>query len=139
MHKMKVLADVMAAAGVPISDDELVDYVITGLGAAFNAIAGALTIGNRSVPFAEFYSHILSFEALQAQQAQATEEWSSSVNAAMRPNPYGNQGGNRPRTQDYNPAYQGGGRPTGNPGQHGQGRGGGNGGSYGGFNGGNTG
>jgi hypothetical protein len=88
MHKMKALADIMAA-GAPISDDELVDYIITGLGKSFNSIAGALTIGNRSVPYSEFYSHVLSFEALQAQQSQANEEWSSSVNAAMRPNSYG--------------------------------------------------
>ena len=57
---------------------------------------------------------ILSFESLQAQQAHA-EEWTSSVNVAMRPNP----------------AYQGGGssyRPNSNDGQQGQARNGGNGG-----------
>ncbi|KAK1612057.1 hypothetical protein QYE76_035730 [Lolium multiflorum] len=34
MHMMKSLADSMAAAGSPISDDDLVDYIITGLGSA---------------------------------------------------------------------------------------------------------
>jgi hypothetical protein len=32
MHKMKALANTMAAAGTPVSNDELVDYIITGLG-----------------------------------------------------------------------------------------------------------
>jgi histone deacetylase 1/2 len=32
MQKMKSLSDVMAAAGAPINNDELVDYIITGLG-----------------------------------------------------------------------------------------------------------
>jgi hypothetical protein len=78
MHMMKSLADTMAAAGVPISNDELVDYIITRLGSAFNSIAASLTVGNQSVPYTAFYAHIISFEALQAQQAQA-EGWTSDT------------------------------------------------------------
>ena len=64
-----------------------------------------LTIKNQSVTYTEFYAHILSFEALQAQQAQA-EGWTSSANAASRPAP---PTGPRPRVQDYNqPPPQGG-------------------------------
>ena len=84
MQKMKNLADIMASAGHPVSDDELVDYIITGLGSAFNSIAGALNLSTRSVPYTEFYSSVLSFEAMQAQQAE-TEEWPSSANAVSRP------------------------------------------------------
>jgi hypothetical protein len=73
MHKMKALADTMAAAGAPISNDELVDYIITGLGSGYRAIAASLTLNNRSVLYAEFYSSVLSFEALEAQQDQAEE------------------------------------------------------------------
>ena len=105
MHKMKALADAMAAAGAPISDDELADYIITGLGSAYNSIAASLTVGNKSVPYTDFYSHILSFESLQAQQAQV-EEWASSAHAASRFAPVGNPG--RPRMQDYSPPYQSG-------------------------------
>jgi histone deacetylase 1/2 len=129
MHKMKALADIMAAAGAPVSNDELVDYIITGLGSAYRAIAVSLTLNNRSVPYAEFYSSVLSFEALEAQQAQA-EEWSSSANAVSRPASYGNP--SRPHMQEYNPApqggYQGGNRTYGNGGQQGHNRTGGNGG-----------
>ena len=114
MHKMKGFADTMAAAGAPITDDELVDHLLTGLGSAYNAIAANYTVGNKSVSYSEFYSHVLSFEALQAQQAQA-EGWSSSVNAVMRPN----QGGGTP--------YQ----PYGYDGQQGQGRNGGGNNGYG--------
>ena len=67
MHKMKSFADTMAATGTPISDDELVDYIITGLGPDYNSITSSLTVGNRSVPYTEFYSAVLSFESLQAQ------------------------------------------------------------------------
>jgi hypothetical protein len=68
MQQMKALGDVMAAAGSSLSNDELVDYIITGLGKEYNAITATLTLGNKSVAYDEFCSHILSFEALQEQQ-----------------------------------------------------------------------
>jgi hypothetical protein len=64
MQQMKALGDVIVATGSPLSNDELIDYIITGLGKEFNAITATLTLGNKSVPYDEFYSHILSFEAL---------------------------------------------------------------------------
>ncbi|KAK1606785.1 hypothetical protein QYE76_030467 [Lolium multiflorum] len=127
MHMMKALADSMAAAGSPISDDDLVDYIITGLGSAYNGIAASLTVGNKSVPYVDFYSHILSFEALQAQQAQV-EGWTSSANAASRPPPPADH---RPRAPDYyTPPAPGAYRPNGGGTQHG----GGGGNPYGGHN-----
>jgi hypothetical protein len=64
MQQMKALGDVIVATGSPLSNDEIIDYIITGLGKEFNAITATLTLGNKSVPYDEFYSHILSFEAL---------------------------------------------------------------------------
>jgi hypothetical protein len=72
----------MAAAGSPLSNDELINYIITGLGKEFNAITVTLTLGNKFVPYDEFYSHILSFEALQEQQDQSAD-WSSSANVVL--------------------------------------------------------
>jgi histone deacetylase 1/2 len=137
MHKMKSFADAMAVAGAPISDDELVDYIITGLGKAYNPLAENLTLANRSVPYAEFYSAMLSFESLQASQGQDAE-WSSSANAATRPTsvadrPMQLSGG--PYVPSYGHQSQGhnGGNGGGNyyrpdNGRNGGGRGGGNGG-----------
>jgi hypothetical protein len=88
---MKALGDVMLAVGSPLSNDELVDYIITGLGKEFNAITVTLTLGNKSVPYDELYSHILLFEALQKQQDQFTD-WSSSTNAISHPSSYSNPG-----------------------------------------------
>jgi hypothetical protein len=115
MHMMKSFADAMATAGAPITDDELVDHIVLGLGPGYNSIAGALTVGNVSVTYADFYSHVLSFEALQAQQVE-TAEWSSSANAAFRPGGFGGSGGSpwQPRAPAYSLASAGGGRPVGN-------------------------
>jgi histone deacetylase 1/2 len=122
MHKMKALADTMAVAGAPISDDELVDYIITGLGKAYNSIAGNLTMNNRSVPYSEFYSTVLSFESLQAAQAQEDVDFISSANAAARPGFYNNP--SRPRSSDFAPVQYSGGSSGGSNAysQQGQGR-----------------
>jgi hypothetical protein len=82
MQQMKALGDVMAVAGSPLSNDEVINYIITRLGKEFNAITVTLTLGNKSVPYDEFYSHILSFEALQEQQDQSAD-WSSLVNVVL--------------------------------------------------------
>ncbi|XP_071683602.1 uncharacterized protein [Lolium perenne] len=119
MHKMKAITDTLAIAGAPVPNDDLVDYIITGLGKTFNAIAGHLTMGNRSVPYAEFYSGILSFDSMQTQQTQ-DDEWTSAANAASRAGSYSNN--SRPRAPDYSPVHSGGGHPSGNSYQQGQGR-----------------
>jgi hypothetical protein len=62
------LGDIRAAAGSPLSNDEFVEYIITRLSKEYNAITASLMLGNKYVPYDEFYSHILSFKALQEQQ-----------------------------------------------------------------------
>jgi hypothetical protein len=46
MQQMKALGDVMAVADSPLSNDKLVDYIITGLGKEFNTITTTLTLGS---------------------------------------------------------------------------------------------
>ncbi|KAK1664324.1 hypothetical protein QYE76_052483 [Lolium multiflorum] len=134
MHKMKALSDAMAAAGTVVPDEDLIDYIVTGLGSSYSGVAATLNFRNTPISYAEFYASVLQFEAMQAQQAQA-EGWSSSANAAARPGP-GN--GARPRPADQHQggggSYQGGGNRGGygNGGGQGRGNGGyGNGGGYG--------
>jgi hypothetical protein len=84
MHKVQALADAMATAGSPLRDDEIIDYMLTGLGSAFNPIAASLNMITRVVTAAEFYSMVLNYEGLQLSQLAETEEWASSANAAAR-------------------------------------------------------
>ena len=98
MHKVKALADAMASAGSPLTDDEIIDYMLTGLGKAFNPIAASLSVVVTPVMLAEFYSMVLNYEALQLSQQADDEEWTSSANAVARsgaPAPV-----NRPRAPD---------------------------------------
>jgi hypothetical protein len=85
-----------------------------------NTITASFTLGNKSVPYDEFYAHILSFEALQEQQDWSVD-WSSSANAVLRPGPYSNSG--QPRAPEYTagaPRQPGAYHPT--PGNSGNGR-----------------
>jgi hypothetical protein len=91
MQQMKALDNVMAAAGSPLPNEELVDYIITRLGKEYNALTVTLTLGNESMPYDVFYSHILSFEALQEQDQSA--DWSSSANTVSHPSFYSNLAG----------------------------------------------
>ena len=109
MNKVRVLADSMAAAGEPLSDDAVIDYMITGLGPAFNPLAAAMIRDNSDCSISDFYAHVLSYESvIQAQQAEPqAEDWSSSANAVSRPGPYSNNG--QPRPYNGTPAAQSGG------------------------------
>jgi hypothetical protein len=84
MHKVTALTDAMAAAGSPLSDEEVIDQMLTGLGPAFNPIAASLGVTNATVTLDEFYSMVLNYEALQQSQQLGPEDRSSSANAASR-------------------------------------------------------
>nr|XP_020162918.1 uncharacterized protein LOC109748288 [Aegilops tauschii subsp. strangulata] len=94
MQKVKALADSMAAAGSPLCDDEIIDYMLTGLGSAFNPIAASMNFAGMPITFPAFYSSVLHYEALQQQQSEL-EDWQSSANAASRP-VYHNTSGRTP-------------------------------------------
>ncbi|KAK1647013.1 hypothetical protein QYE76_064818 [Lolium multiflorum] len=114
MQKVKALADAMAAAGSPLRDDEIIDYMLTGLGTAYNPIAASMDFATTPVTMAMFYKTVLNYEGLQKQQQADPEDWTSSANAASRP--YFNNSG---RAGDS--SRPSGGRPAGggSQGQHG--------------------
>lgn len=52
----------MVAAGQPIIDDELVDYIITSLGPEFESLVSALVTRVELVSVDKLYSQMLTFE-----------------------------------------------------------------------------
>ncbi|CAM8992261.1 unnamed protein product [Rhodiola kirilowii] len=85
-QRMKALADTLASIGAPLKDDELIDYILAGLGPQFGPLAASLTIVNKTVTLTDFYAYLLSFEAMQAQHDQS-DDWLSSANTVARHNP----------------------------------------------------
>lgn len=82
-HKMKALSDTLASIGSPLTDDEMIDYILARLGPQFGPLAASLTIVNKTVSLTDFYAYLLSFEAMQEQQNQG-DDWSSSANSVSR-------------------------------------------------------
>uniref|UniRef100_A0A0A9AYP2 Uncharacterized protein n=1 Tax=Arundo donax TaxID=35708 RepID=A0A0A9AYP2_ARUDO len=54
--KMKTLGDEMAAAGRPLEDEEMVEYIITGLDEDFSPLVSALCARVELVSVGELYA-----------------------------------------------------------------------------------
>jgi hypothetical protein len=60
--KMRSLGDQMVVVGRPLEEDELVEYILTGLDADFNPIVSALIARKETITVSEAYQQLLAFE-----------------------------------------------------------------------------
>jgi hypothetical protein len=98
--KMKALGDQMVAAGRPLEEEELVEYILTGLDADFNPIVSALIARKETVTVSEAYQQLLAFETHM--DMLGLGQSSSSANMA-------NRGSGRGAGRGYNNGSRGGG------------------------------
>lgn len=114
--KMKSLGDEMATAGGrPIDEEELIQYIITGLGEGYSEVVSAVCARVEPISVSDLYSQVLNFEARQAIYRGAQEV---TVNVA-------NRGGFSHGGRGNSNGGQGGSRGGGDGGGHGRGNGGG--------------
>jgi hypothetical protein len=59
---MKQLADTLASIGKPLSEDEVVAYILAGLGPDYDTLVTSLTMRNDDLTLDEVYAYLLSFE-----------------------------------------------------------------------------
>jgi hypothetical protein len=90
---MKGFADAMATVGAPLPNDELIDYILAGLGKEFLVLQASLNVFSNANPttvilLTDFYSMLMSHEAMQD---TVKIDFSSLANVARR----GKQGGSR--------------------------------------------
>jgi hypothetical protein len=81
--KMKVLASELAAVGKPLDDDELIWYMLHGLGADYNNVKTAVR-ANPSTSLTDLYSQLQSFDQMHKLGDAVAEEFVSSANLARR-------------------------------------------------------
>lgn len=64
-QKMTGFADTMANIGQPMNDEEVIGYILAGLGPGHSDIFTAITVlsDKRKVTLPEFYSYLISHEA----------------------------------------------------------------------------
>jgi hypothetical protein len=83
--KIKGLASKLAAIDAPLHDDEVVAYLLAGLGSNYDPFVTSMTTKNEALSLDEVYAHLLSFEARQLQhQAEARLNIGASANVAGR-------------------------------------------------------
>jgi hypothetical protein len=60
--KMKSLADEMASAGKKLEDEELVSYILTGLGEDFDGVITVVSTHVEPITVNELYAHVVTQE-----------------------------------------------------------------------------
>jgi hypothetical protein len=83
----KSLADQLAAAGNPISDEELISYITNGLNSPFTSFITTYSFATRDtqISFDDFQDELLSHEMLLNQQQSKVTDSSAIALTAQRP------------------------------------------------------
>ncbi|XP_071685400.1 uncharacterized protein [Lolium perenne] len=81
--KMKVLASELTAVGKPLDDDELIWYMLHGLGEDYNNLKTEVR-ANPSTSLTDLYNQLQSFDQMHKLGDSVAEEFVSSANLARR-------------------------------------------------------
>lgn len=82
--KMRALGDEMAAAGRPLEDDELVEYILTGLDEEYDPVVSSVIGRSDAISVSELYSQMLAFETRLSLRNSGGHSSGSSANVANR-------------------------------------------------------
>ena len=95
---MKNLGDELAAAGRPVSDPEMVDYVLAGLDRDYDPVVAAIGAIKNSISVDDLFAQISAFDQRMEMLGDGPAGFRSSANAAVR----GRGGGSRGRGSSRN-------------------------------------
>jgi hypothetical protein len=109
--KMKALGDEMAAFGHPLDEEELVEYIITGLDDEYTPLVSALCVRKEPISVSELYLQMLNFETRIGLFQEGNQY--RSINAANRRGSRGRGGSHGHRGGRASPADRGTNAPTG--------------------------
>ncbi|KAK1697568.1 hypothetical protein QYE76_014265 [Lolium multiflorum] len=98
--KMKGLADELAAAGRPIDEEELVEYLLAGLDESYNPLFAAIGVnGGEDLTVSELYAQVCAYDSRMELLTDGSISGGASVNSAQRgrggPRGRGHYGGRR--------------------------------------------
>jgi hypothetical protein len=79
INKMRSVADEMFTTGRIIEEEELVEYILVGLGSEYDPIVSTVIARTDAVPISELYSQLLAFETRRV--LMNAHEGGSSVNS----------------------------------------------------------
>ncbi|CAM0957037.1 unnamed protein product [Alopecurus aequalis] len=83
-HHMKKIADTMATIGNPLGDDEIVSYVLSGLGDDHDNFATSMSViaGNNNFTLSDLYGHMTAYEARTGDRTPGTQFQHSANNTS---------------------------------------------------------
>ncbi|XP_071678482.1 uncharacterized protein [Lolium perenne] len=85
MSKMQGFADELIAAGHPLTDRQLVSYILAGLGADYNALVAALGVATTPISLSLLFSHLHAYDQRQLMlNGNQQPNFESSANVANR-------------------------------------------------------
>jgi hypothetical protein len=79
VNKMRSHADEMAAVGRVLEEEQIVEYILAGLGIEYDPIVSAVIARPTSILISELYSQLLAYET---RQVLMNNEGGSSINSA---------------------------------------------------------
>ena len=80
-HKIKGLATELAAAGSALQDDDVIAYLLAGLGPDYDPFVTSMTTKSEALTLDDVFAHLMTFEARQLQpQAELQLNPGSSTN-----------------------------------------------------------
>jgi histone deacetylase 1/2 len=137
---MKTLADSLAAIGQPLREDEIIAYILAGLGPDYDSLVTTLSVKAEDLTLDEVYAHLLAYEHRHdLHDSDYSLGGGASANFSRRGGGHGNGGGGNPSSgqgggnsggRNNGGGYRGRGGGRGNGGgrgqEHGRGNGGGN-------------
>ncbi|XBI74553.1 hypothetical protein VPH35_068074 [Triticum aestivum] len=94
--KVKGLTDALAAAGKQLDEEDIVIYLLTGLGSSYDPLVTSVTTRADAISLNDLYSHMLDFEIRHQHHdhvLQLPGSGGSSVNNVSRNSGGGNGGG----------------------------------------------
>lgn len=89
-HKVKGLADTLASIGHPLQQEEIVSFMLAGLGSEYDSLVTSVTTRPDSTSLNDLYAHLLSFEMRLEHHNSAFQ---IEANNANRNSPNANRGG----------------------------------------------
>lgn len=96
---MRSIADELAFIGSPVTDDDLILYILGGLGSDFNSFVTTITARQGGLTLAEFQSLLFTHEQLLQSQFGNISSTSSLNSSAFFTQPKGQRPGYRPGYQ----------------------------------------
>jgi hypothetical protein len=97
-RRIKGLANELAAAGAALRDDEIIAYLLAGLGSDYDSFVTSMTTRSETITLDDVFAHLMAFEARQLQhQVELQLHTGSSANYAGRSGTPMNHGRGRGR------------------------------------------